>query len=696
MKKGRWLSNLLLIALLFSNTAAGQDLSRSDWFDAFLSAPIGTESAVMNRAIQSQTSEASAFLERLARRYPKGRGSLSAASGLTRLLHANAPQIIGELIRGPLSRDEREALVDLLSEDILHADDSFMELLDLLRLYAAQPGGALIVDALKARSWEAMEESVRARASIVLGQILDDAVDESIERGMFDLAARLEKQAFLQICLRLVESGHKRLFGAAAAQLLSSGEMGVSEFVLDCVFLEPDSPARLRILNEIASARISPMFWFAFIKRVAQMSVEDAIMLNGVLAKGNQDVVRPIVSASLSKVNSPSGRMLLLKHLLSLEERIDSEWLTDCARSRDPRLIILAEQALGLKLGRRSRLKELLGESPGETRTLRLSILAEVGTRDEGLAKYCKSRLLRRGTPWEELTVLPGVIMQVTERSCSVEELMTLVNHKSWSVQLRGAQYLGECRQRAAIEALIPLTSHPRRRIAMEAAQSLARLTGKALGLNPRAWADWFAAMPESWTPSKRASPASTASGYGATFYGLRLKSNRIAFVCDTSGSMQGARIQSLAKQTRGALAGMKTDTKFNIIFFDSTVKSLFKRLRPATKSTVRFARQYMKKLGGAGSTNLYGGLSRALADKDVDTIVLLSDGSPSAGKLISSPDILSAVHKTNAYRSVRIHTLFLSDSARNEVTNHPSAQFLKELAKQNDGTYRSVSSELN
>lgn len=78
------------------------------------------------------------------------------------------------------------------------------------------------------------------------------------------------------------------------------------------------------------------------------------------------------------------------------------------------------------------------------------------------------------------------------------------------------------------------------------------------------------------------------------------------------------------------------------------------------------------------GASNLHDALDAALRDGNVDTIFALSDGAPTAGKLLDADDILRAVRRLNRFRRIAIHAdAFGRDSA-----------LLRDLANENRGTY--------
>jgi len=69
-------------------------------------------------------------------------------------------------------------------------------------------------------------------------------------------------------------------------------------------------------------------------------------------------------------------------------------------------------------------------------------------------------------------------------------------------------------------------------------------------------------------------------------------------------------------------------------------------------------AQGYIDGLGANGGTNLYDALALAFEDPLVDTIIVLSDGQPSAGTVIDPVLIREDVKRWNTVRKIKIHTV--------------------------------------
>lgn len=203
------------------------------------------------------------------------------------------------------------------------------------------------------------------------------------------------------------------------------------------------------------------------------------------------------------------------------------------------------------------------------------------------------------------------------------------------------------------------------------------------------------------------------------TFYGLKTAGQKIVFVVDISGSMEGKnegsledRAVGMAVQTGGnavgglvggelgslvgaqaasevtklggakrelipALQGLPETSSFSVVTFGHESKPWFRGMVPAATENRDLAIVFVKQLSANGGTPTRQALEQAFSYPDVSMIFLLSDGQPTD----SSPaDILAFVRKMNAGRHVAISTVGLGADQ--------DERFLTALAVENGGRY--------
>jgi uncharacterized protein YegL len=213
--------------------------------------------------------------------------------------------------------------------------------------------------------------------------------------------------------------------------------------------------------------------------------------------------------------------------------------------------------------------------------------------------------------------------------------------------------------------------------------------------------------------------PACYMLSSSQTFYGLKTEGQKVLFVVDVSGSMEGKdegnltdRVVAQATQTGGqavggaiggsvgsfigsqtaseatklggakrelipALQGLPESASFSIITFGNDTKEWYRGMVPATGTNRNLAVAFVKSLEANGGTPASQALAKAFEQKDASLIFFVSDGQPTDG----SPDqILGQVGSLNSTHLVKISTVGLGDDQ--------DAQFLDKLAIQNGGRY--------
>lgn len=144
-------------------------------------------------------------------------------------------------------------------------------------------------------------------------------------------------------------------------------------------------------------------------------------------------------------------------------------------------------------------------------------------------------------------------------------------------------------------------------------------------------------------------------------------------------------------KELIPAIRGLNETTQFNIIIFENDVKTWRKELVLASQANKNLAIAYINKLESGGGTNIYGSLDKAFkyagsnvskqsGSTNVETIFLLSDGSPSAGSITNTDKLCQKTKQWNPYNVVTINTIGLGEDC--------DKTFMEKLAKENNGVF--------
>lgn len=209
-------------------------------------------------------------------------------------------------------------------------------------------------------------------------------------------------------------------------------------------------------------------------------------------------------------------------------------------------------------------------------------------------------------------------------------------------------------------------------------------------------------------------------------FFGVEILSNRIVFVVDVSGSMnlwdktedgggeenwrERRRMTRVKEQMKAVVSKMPPKSTFNIIrYSDSVVGWQKKGAVPASAKFKKSALKWIDGMNPTGATWTDRGLERAFQEKDVDTIILLSDGAPTRlGE--KSKALMEQIHeqvtKMNKLAKVTLHTFgFVGEPEYPPGQSPPSGggggdedlkpedfeNFLRKLAEDNDGKFTAI-----
>ena len=155
-------------------------------------------------------------------------------------------------------------------------------------------------------------------------------------------------------------------------------------------------------------------------------------------------------------------------------------------------------------------------------------------------------------------------------------------------------------------------------------------------------------------------------------------------------------RIVRTKKELIRVLKMLQKTVKFNIIAFSDEIKSFSKKgLTKATAANRKKAIAWVEKLTANGLTHTDDALKEAFKDKEVDTIILLSDGAPTHvggegraewGGHRDSMSIINAIFEwlknENKFRKVTIHTLGFVGA---------NFEFMEKLARENNGKFKEI-----
>jgi len=265
-----------------------------------------------------------------------------------------------------------------------------------------------------------------------------------------------------------------------------------------------------------------------------------------------------------------------------------------------------------------------------------------------------------------------ALLPRVLEVGAAVEALASLAADPVASVRTVAAESLGEIGTRSAAAVLVQrLAEEQEERLLLRHVERLQALSGLKHRRDVRPWNDWLRALPEDWRG--RSTVAADAPGPGengsVTLDGLPILSRRVAILIDLSGSIWNIRPDGRTRKEivdgklREALESFTPDTRFNLIPYTGKPFPWKEELVRATPANVRAAAGWFEDLHETGSGNFWDAALLALADPEVDTLVVLFDGEPTGGIRHRFELIVPLFLERNAARRVTVDILLVDAS---------------------------------
>jgi len=309
------------------------------------------------------------------------------------------------------------------------------------------------------------------------------------------------------------------------------------------------------------------------------------------------------------------------------------------------------------------------------------------------------------------------VLWEFDDEEC-FKAVVKLMTDTAWQVRMSVADCFAETAKKKGFEkaklvierVMKWVFKEPDGRTQNRFLAALYYLTGKDYGLDKKAWAEWWKHMKPLYGKPKKDEQGNTVDKDGdgkpdmtttlpekkwrepvaredksrPKFFGPELKNARVIFVIDRTGSMNEAssggktKLQVLKDELVKTISAFDKRYWFNMYFYSVGCFVWKPKLQKATDPVKQAAIQYVKNLAGAGMTDIGGALRKASQDRDADTLILLSDGKPTAG-ITDTEQLLKDVRSWNKFKKIKINTVGMAGCDPN---------FLQKLAQQNGGSY--------
>lgn len=336
------------------------------------------------------------------------------------------------------------------------------------------------------------------------------------------------------------------------------------------------------------------------------------------------------------------------------------------------------------------------------------------GSRDSDAVEFFAKELARAKDVRRALLIVEA--LGFIDRPSAIDPLITaLQKNRSAVLTIPILRALREKRDARVVDALVEFfgkVDTNQDKVWAELRVSLLTLTGENYTSHTD-WVNWWIVSRDNWKPGRvvdknKAKTRVFRPKSGDTLdlpivFGHEISSKRVVFVIDTSSSMEEpfrpdaresgstsegpTRLEAAKKEMIKAILALRKDVQFGLIAYNKQVYSWPKKnnLIRATEKNKRKAIKFVQGWGTDSTTSTGPALVTALDVEEVDTVVLLSDGSPTSpedGTLVPVEPILLEIQRLNRFKGVTIHTLGF-DGAK--------ISFMKALAAQNDGLYSPI-----
>lgn len=355
--------------------------------------------------------------------------------------------------------------------------------------------------------------------------------------------------------------------------------------------------------------------------------------------------------------------------------------------------------------------------------------MAAMAVEDEPAKGVLSDSLEKEKDPRVKVAALEGL---TTAPGSSWHSLVApRVEDPDWGVQILAIRLAAQREIGKAIPGMIRALAKASTRVAEEAGAALRKLTGQSIEPYAEPWAKWWEENRAKWGEDGRPLQpvVSAPRPEDVTYYGIRVKSDKVMFILDISDSMKsekqappapppkgpttgepamkepdprekfsGPKIEIAKQELKRVVKGLPKQAMFNIIAFNHVVTLWQPKMMEATEANKELAYAWIRDMQPSGVTYIDGALQMAFKmagmgayDKAypgvaLDTIFLLSDGAPTDNgypnfKDMDPNEILKHVEEWNPQRRIVVNCVGIDNVVQ-------GIEFMKKLAAQNGGVY--------
>lgn len=511
------------------------------------------------------------------------------------------------------------------------------------------------------------------------------------------------------------------LLAPAAHAKLDYKEWKAAEALFNELFAEPGNPkGKAEVLKTIASDGTGRAF-----RLMAEALFKEVVLFDGLreeyAAKSRRHVelTQKGFKAGWTALEESEVKALQAQ-LKDLDDLIKAE--------RETLLVVTKAVVEGPELLRKNILQR--AKSGGEWTARAAALRVAVMTMKEKASKAYMLRALNNDKDPRVRMVGLDAIAAAPE---GYEDLVIgRLADPDWGIVLRAASIAVERELHKAVPHLINALPRSGPRVAEGIGAALRKLTGENFEPYADVWNKWWEDHKEDFKSDVALKKGKQEEFARVDFYGVPIKSDRILFIIDVSGSMKlktkndnpkerwkppptttggkapppppppeeilsGPKIKVAQHELKKAIKQLPKNYMFNMIKFNHGAAYWQPAMQKASAKNKEKALEWVRRLKPGGSTYIDGALrmgftlaglinfDKRYPDVHVDTIVLLSDGAPTdssfpVSKLMKPEVILEHVREWNKEKRVVVHCI--------GVDMVEGIEFLQKLAAENGGTY--------
>jgi HEAT repeat protein len=249
----------------------------------------------------------------------------------------------------------------------------------------------------------------------------------------------------------------------------------------------------------------------------------------------------------------------------------------------------------------------------------------------------------------------------------------TLLTDPDWRPRLQCVENLGAIQTLSAVDALVQASGDGRPVVAAKATALLQKLSGKKFTLKAQ-WEIWWKEARATFQfpdgKEKATTPAPSEHRTSATYHGIDVTSDHVAFVLDKSSDMTrpasggGTKDSHALAELKRALDHLQGGTfRFNVWTYGDETRRLEKQPIALDDKSEKHALAWVEKIEGKGSKAIWDVLQQVVSDPDVDTVYLLSSGEPEVGLYVHWNRVCEQLADLNRFHKVVVNTVCWSDS---------------------------------